>query len=172
MGGEPNAREKRHAGRRSVSREELRTIAFRLRELQRLLSVRVEQENRRLEAEGIRPVETNDFFTPGRTKLADGADGGEAVVEALSTSLPFETIRLTLGDGRSIAGRIVPVVYSPDEELRLELRPRHERETRFHLRADCREGRWSVPRLRRHKLGEDEWSEVGIVEAVQTPTLG
>lgn len=36
--------------------EELRTIGFRMRELQRLLSMRVEQENRRLEAEGIEPV--------------------------------------------------------------------------------------------------------------------
>lgn len=36
--------------------EELRTVGFRLREIQRLLSMRVEQENRRLEAEGIDPV--------------------------------------------------------------------------------------------------------------------
>lgn len=37
-------------------RDELRTIAFRMREIQRLLSVRVEQENRKLDAEGIQPV--------------------------------------------------------------------------------------------------------------------
>lgn len=36
--------------------DELRTIGFRLRELQRLLSMRVAQENRRLEAEGLDPV--------------------------------------------------------------------------------------------------------------------
>lgn len=42
-------------------RDELRTIAFRMREIQRLLSVRVEQENRRLEADGIDPVSTARF---------------------------------------------------------------------------------------------------------------
>jgi len=41
---------------------ELRTIAFRMRELQRLLSMRVEQENRRLEAEGIEPVTRPRFL--------------------------------------------------------------------------------------------------------------
>lgn len=42
-------------------RDELRTISFRMREIQRLLSVRVEQENRRLEAEGIDSVPTARF---------------------------------------------------------------------------------------------------------------
>lgn len=42
-------------------RDELRTMAFRMREIQRLLSIRVEQENRRLEAEGIDPVPTARF---------------------------------------------------------------------------------------------------------------
>lgn len=41
---------------RTEKQEELRTIAFRLREIQRLLSARVEQEDRRLEAEGLEPV--------------------------------------------------------------------------------------------------------------------
>jgi DNA-binding transcriptional MerR regulator len=36
--------------------DELRTVGFRLREIQRLLSMRVEQENRRLQEEGIDPV--------------------------------------------------------------------------------------------------------------------
>lgn len=42
--------------RESSERDELRTMAFRMREIQRLLSVRVEQENRRLEADGIERV--------------------------------------------------------------------------------------------------------------------
>lgn len=41
---------------------ELRTVAFRLREIQRLLGARVAQENRRLEAEGLEPVTDHDFF--------------------------------------------------------------------------------------------------------------
>lgn len=45
---------------RTVARE-LRTIGFRMREIQRLLNMRVEQENRRLEAEGIEPVPERSF---------------------------------------------------------------------------------------------------------------
>lgn len=41
--------------------DELRTIGFRIREIQRLLSIRVEQENRRLEANGIEPVTETHF---------------------------------------------------------------------------------------------------------------
>lgn len=39
----------------------LRTIAFRLREIQRLLAMRVEQENRRLDANGLDPVTDTRF---------------------------------------------------------------------------------------------------------------
>lgn len=46
----------------SDARDELRTIAFRLREIQRLLGARVEQENRRLDAAGIDPVSGHAGF--------------------------------------------------------------------------------------------------------------
>lgn len=45
-------------------REELRTIAFRMREIQRLFSIRVEQENRKLEADGIKRVTNTRFSDP------------------------------------------------------------------------------------------------------------
>jgi hypothetical protein len=61
--------------RASNEREELRTIAFRLREIQRLLGARVEQENRRLEAEGVDPVTDHGFFQPDAE--AEGTEGGE-----------------------------------------------------------------------------------------------
>lgn len=47
---------------KSSSRDELRTIAFRLREIQRLLAVRAAQENRWLEAEGLEPVSDEEAF--------------------------------------------------------------------------------------------------------------
>lgn len=50
--------------RGSDERDELRTVAFRLREIQRLLGARVEQENRRLAAEGLEPVTHHRFFRP------------------------------------------------------------------------------------------------------------
>lgn len=46
---------------RSEQRDELRTMAFRMREIQRLLSMRVEQENRRLEADGLERVTDSSF---------------------------------------------------------------------------------------------------------------
>lgn len=46
----------------SDTRDELRTIGFRLREIQRLLGARVEQENRRLEAAGLDPVSGHGGF--------------------------------------------------------------------------------------------------------------
>lgn len=45
----------------SAQRDHLRTIAFRIREIQRLLAMRVEQENRRLESDGIEPVTDTNF---------------------------------------------------------------------------------------------------------------
>lgn len=47
---------------------ELRTISFRMREIQRLLAVRVEQENRRLEAEGLEPVTETRFLDESDTE--------------------------------------------------------------------------------------------------------
>ncbi|MDY6765619.1 MAG: hypothetical protein SV377_08090 [Halobacteria archaeon] len=43
--------------------DELRTISFRLREIQRLLSMRVTQENKRLEERGSDRVTEPRFFT-------------------------------------------------------------------------------------------------------------
>lgn len=48
----------------STSEDELRAISFRLRELQRLVGMRVRQENRRLEEEGLEPVTDHAFFKP------------------------------------------------------------------------------------------------------------
>lgn len=44
-----------------AQRDHLRTLAFRMREIQRLLAIRVEQENRRLQAEDIEPVNDTPF---------------------------------------------------------------------------------------------------------------
>ena len=54
------ARETQPSDERTVE-QELRTLSFRMREIQRLLNMRVEQENRRLEAEGLEPVPERSF---------------------------------------------------------------------------------------------------------------
>ena len=67
MGEDTSATDHTATGERTVAdetttTEQLRTISFRLREIQRLQAMRVEQVNRRLEAEGIEPVTDADFF--------------------------------------------------------------------------------------------------------------
>lgn len=68
MANQPQPTEEDSAPGQSTEREELRTMAFRMREIQRLLSMRVEQENRKLEAEGIDPVEGHGFTEPSRSE--------------------------------------------------------------------------------------------------------
>lgn len=58
-------------GEETATSEELRTVGFRLREIQRLLAVRVEQENRWLEAEGLEPVTDSDRFGVDREDQRD-----------------------------------------------------------------------------------------------------
>lgn len=52
-----------------AAEEELRTIAFRLREIQRLVGMRVAQENRRLEQQGLEPVDESEFFRNPGTEI-------------------------------------------------------------------------------------------------------
>ena len=69
----------------SNERDELRTIGFRLREIQRLLGARVEQENRRLEAEGIDPVTDHGFFHPdAEAERTEGENAERAETEGRS----------------------------------------------------------------------------------------
>lgn len=59
--------EEKHGGDATETiAEELRTIGFRLREIQRLLGMQVVQENKRLENDGLEPVEESKFFKSKR----------------------------------------------------------------------------------------------------------
>jgi hypothetical protein len=66
-----DASEERTGGEKTTTRDEVRTIAFRLREIQRLLSTRVAQENRRLEADGLDPVTEESVFTQAENQSED-----------------------------------------------------------------------------------------------------
>lgn len=59
--GEPSSHSDEESSVQPEQDVNLRTIGFRMREIQRLLSIRVEQENRRLEAEGIDRVTDTGF---------------------------------------------------------------------------------------------------------------
>jgi hypothetical protein len=67
--------ETRSAAETTTDRDELRTIAFRMREIQRLLSMRVEQENRRLEADGVEPVRNTRFLEESITETDELPEG-------------------------------------------------------------------------------------------------
>lgn len=67
--------ESRSTAETTTDRDELRTIAFRMREIQRLLSMRVEQENRRLEADGVEPVRNTRFLEESITENEEPPEG-------------------------------------------------------------------------------------------------
>lgn len=152
---------------RSKTRDELRVIGFRLREIQRLLARRVEQEDRRLEAEGLAPVA--DPVRSGRDERpgVPAGDGTRYLVEALARLDVFEEARVVLDDGTAIEGRVNPIAYTPNERLRLEIRPRG-RDARYELRAACRDDRWTEPVVRRYGPEDDDWTELGALDALWT----
>lgn len=61
MGQDPSQSDADEMSEQQAQHDQLRTISFRMREIQRLLAIRVEQENRRLEAEGLEPVTESRF---------------------------------------------------------------------------------------------------------------
>lgn len=63
MGDSPQRSDAAETPGQTTQNDQLRTISFRMREIQRLMAIRVEQENRRLEAEGIDPVTETQFRT-------------------------------------------------------------------------------------------------------------
>ena len=143
---------------------ELRTVGFRLREIQRLLSVRVQQENRRLEADGIEPVTKADFFRSGEA----GGPSGERVdrqVEALLELDVFDEVSVVLADGREVRGRATPIDYVPAEYLRLELQPRGGHGVRYEVTTEYVDGEWEPLAVRRNESGDDRWTPVGTVRA-------
>lgn len=61
MGEPPTQPGATEASDQTTQRDHLRALSFRMREIQRLLAIRVEQENRRLDAEGLEPVRDTAF---------------------------------------------------------------------------------------------------------------
>ena len=152
---------------RSNTRDELRTIGFRLREIQRLLSLRVQQENRRLGTEGIDPVTEGTFFKQTERGPIDSENAVQFFIETLAGLDIFQEAHVTLVDGTTIRGRVNPITYTPRERLRLEIRPRDE-SARYELRAEYTDEHWSTPVVRRYGAPDDEWTELGAVDTMRT----
>ncbi|MFC7045996.1 hypothetical protein ACFQH6_11740 [Halobacteriaceae archaeon GCM10025711] len=149
----------------SDARDELRTIGFRMREIQRLLSMRVQQENRRLEADGLDPVAEATFFKGHDGRLSTGGPVGY-LIQTLAGLDIFDEARVTLDDGTTIRGRCNPITYTPNERLRMEIRPRDEDE-RYDLRARYADDEWDTPVVRQYVDEDNDWTELGELHAIR-----
>ena len=150
----------------SDARDELRTIGFRMREIQRLLSMRVQQENRRLEAEGLDPVTEATFFKPRDGRQPTGG-AVRYLIQTLASLDIFEEARVTLDDGTTIRGRCNPITYTPNERLRMEIQPRDD-DARYDLRARYADDEWSTPVVRQYVDEDNDWTEVGELHTIRT----
>lgn len=152
---------------RPDTRDELRTIGFRLRELQRLLSMRVQQENRRLDAEGIDPIRDATFFKQSEGHQPASQNAIRYLIETLGGLDVFQKASITLADGTTIQGRVNPITYSPRERLRVEIRPPDE-DARYELHTEYTDDRWDTPVIRRYVSPDDDWTELGEVNTMRT----
>lgn len=145
---------------------ELRTIAFRLRELQRLLGMRVVQENRRLEAEGLTPVTKAEFFKEHAEQDQVSKTRVNQLAEQLGELDLGDTVQVTLFDGTVITGNAGPIVYTPSERLRLELRSEDDTSTRYEVKSRDEENHWNPITVRRVEHGDDDWIAMGMVRNI------
>lgn len=151
----------------SDSRDELRTIAFRLREIQRLLGMRVTQENVRLEAEELSPVTEAKFFKETDHEPQISHRQVRHNVGSLGDLDLGDTVQLTLLNGRSVSGRIGPLDYIPGEQLRLELEPVDGAPIRYEVKTHMEDVGWSPITVRRYQQGDDEWVSLGVIRSVR-----
>lgn len=142
--------------RNSRIRDELRTIAFRLREMQRLQSMRVEQENRRLASDGLEPVLEADFFKRMERPREVSRTSISRLVEKLGDIEVDQFTQVTLLDGTVIEGRAGPIDFDPLEKLRVELTS-NDTDVRYELRSSREDERWTPIRVRKYKQGDEDW---------------
>ncbi|WP_227357136.1 hypothetical protein [Haladaptatus salinisoli] len=169
MVGNSNPNEEESIGASSDTRDELRTIGFRLREIQRLLGMRVKQENRRLETEGIDPVSSTGFFKDiDRLGEISQTTINEAV-DSLGDLGLGDSVRGTLSDGTTIEGTASPIDYTPAEHLRLEVESVDDPSIRYELISHYKSGKWEPIRVRRYQTGDDDWIPRGVITNIRTP---
>lgn len=152
-------------GAKSDTRDELRTIAFRLRELQRLFGMRVAQENRRLDAEGLDPVTSTAFYKNSHQSQEQEISQAEidAVVETIEKLDLGDSVRVKLIDGTIIEGHASPIDYTPSERLRIEIESTNKADFRYELSSTYEVDTWKPIRVRRYGLSDEEWIPRGIV---------
>lgn len=153
----------------SDTRDELRTIAFRLREIQRLMGMRVKQENRRLEIEGLDPVSSTGFLKDVDRLGNISQTTINNAVDTLGNLDLGDQVRGTLDDGTTIEGEASPIDYMPSEHLRVELESVDDSSVRYELITHYKSGKWGPLRVRRYRTGDDDWIPRGVLADIQVP---
>lgn len=167
MSEESSPQERGFESERSGVRDQLRTIAFRLREIQRLLSMQVQQENRWLEAEGLEPVTEATFFKRRERPREISKDSIARLVETLGDFDLGDDARITLLDNTTITGAVGPIDYVPRGRLRVELRPDEDSTLRYELKTEHGDETWNSIRVRKYKAGDEDWTALSQVMAVE-----
>ena len=88
-----------------------------------------------------------------------------ALAERLGEIELYSTVTLDLADGTVIEGRANPIDYTPDEHLRMEIRPMGEESShRYEVQAHY-EGEWETPKVRKVVPADgEEWNELGELQ--------
>ena len=78
----------------------------------------------------------------------------------------YSDVTFELADGTTIEGRVSPIDYTPNEHLRMELRPFSEGTARrYEIHADYRDGEWETPTVQSVVPADgEEWEELGELE--------
>lgn len=89
-----------------------------------------------------------------------------ALAERLGEVELYTDVSLELADGTTVEGRASPIDYTPDEHLRLELRPMGEESShRYEVHAHHEGGEWETPHVREiEPATEEDWTELGELQ--------
>lgn len=88
-------------------------------------------------------------------------------IETLGDLGQKQRVRLELEDGTTIEARVNQSVYTPDENLRLELAPDGPDEyQRYQVRAHVEDGTWTPASARGYERDDETWTDLGTVADV------
>ena len=86
------------------------------------------------------------------------------LIETLGDHGQKQRVRIETEDGTTIEGRVNQSVYTPDENLRLELAPDGSDEyQRYQVRSHVEDGTWTPIIVRGYDREEETWTDLGTV---------
>ena len=89
------------------------------------------------------------------------------IIETLGDLGQKQRVRLTFEEGTTIEARINQSVYTPDENLRLELTPDESDEyQRYQVHAHFEDDAWTPTRVRGYRQDDETWTSFGVITDV------